>query len=73
VIAGILVALFGFLSMGYFSPSFSEEEHMETVAASAIIGLVGVMQVLLGWMLLRRQEKKGSLSGTRQSSLVGPT
>jgi len=54
VIAGLLVAVFGFLSMGFYSPSLSEEEHTAIAMEGAIIGLVGVLMALFGWMLLKR-------------------
>jgi hypothetical protein len=62
VVFGIAVAVFGFLSMGVYSPSFTEEDQLRIIVVGSTICAVGILMVVLGWRMLRvnKKEKTGA-------------
>jgi threonine/homoserine/homoserine lactone efflux protein len=61
VVFGIAVAIFGFLSMGVYSPSLTQEEMNEIALVGGLILLGGCLMIFFGWRMLRadKKEKKG--------------
>ena len=63
VVFGIAVAVLGFLGMGFYSPSLSEEELVRGALVGGLILLIGVLMIIAGWLVLRADKREQKRKG----------